>query len=174
MVGYLGGHLYSVEDVTRMSREVATKVNDTFRPDLVVGILNDGALPALEMADALGMPVDFIEIKRSFGYSPPILVGRMSSKVRGNRSVLLVDDVFDSGRTANVGRSYIEEQGCGRVMTAVLNFMETGEKTFHRKAPDFWAIRDDYSCFPWRTISPHRADYDAYLLRKGFVQGVRQ
>lgn len=93
---YLGGHVYSVQDVIRMSKELAADVEKSFHPNLVVGILEDGMLPSEEIADSLNVPLDFIEVKRAaFGYLPPRLVRPMSSEASGKSGILLVDDIYD-------------------------------------------------------------------------------
>ncbi len=164
---YSEGHAYSVQDAAKMSRELAAKVMESFHPDLVLGILGDGMFPSEEITDSLSVPLESIEIKRpTFCYLPPRLVRPMSSKAGEKSGILLVDDIYDSGRTMEIGRQYLKSLGHTTVMTAVLDYMEEGEKLFRLKAPDFWVIRDDNCSFPWRADSPEWKNYTDYMFRR--------
>lgn len=53
-----------LEDAIRMSRELGISIAKSFNPSIVVGILRDGFLPAVEISDILRVPPLFLGIKR--------------------------------------------------------------------------------------------------------------
>ena len=57
---YLGGRVYSVQEIVQMSRRLASRIGTVFKPGLVVGVLRDGFLPAVETAESLQIPCGFI------------------------------------------------------------------------------------------------------------------
>lgn len=138
------------------ARELAQAVHDSgFVPDVVLGIARGGLLPAGAIAYALDCKALFtmnVELYTGVEESldepvvlPPFLdVGDLAGK-----SVLVVDDVADSGRTLQLVRDFCAEH-TSEVRTAVL--YEKPRSAIH--ADYVWKRTDRWIDFPWSSEPP--------------------
>ncbi|MCS7107264.1 MAG: phosphoribosyltransferase family protein [Acidilobaceae archaeon] len=142
--------LLSWEEIATTSQAVADKIlKSGFMPDVVVGILRGGIVPALLVADLLGVDdVGTIEVKlyqaprerreRPFLRQPLLLDVR-------EKKVLLVDDVSDSGLTLELAIDYLKHHSPAMVKTATLYV-----KPWTRFVPDYYAeTTESWLVFPW-------------------------
>lgn len=69
------------------------------------------------------------------------------------RRVLIVDDIWDSGRTAVALRRKVAEAG-GTPIVAVLHY-KPGRSAFPDAAPDLWVVETDaWIVYPWEALRP--------------------
>ncbi len=140
----------SWEEIEKSVKTVCRKIVESgFEPEVVVGILRGGVVPARLIADELGIDdIGIIEIKlytkigarkpRPYVRQPLIL------DVYGKR-VLIVDDVSDTGLTLQLAmdalRLYLPEE----VKTATLYV-----KPWTKLYPDYYSdVVDKWIVFPW-------------------------
>ncbi|MEN2999273.1 MAG: phosphoribosyltransferase family protein [Acidilobaceae archaeon] len=145
-----GVRFLSWEEVAAASRTVADQVaSSRFSPEVVVGILRGGVVPALLVADILGInDVGTIEVKLYLAPShrreKPFLRQPLLLDVR-EKNVLLVDDVSDSGLTLQLAIDYIKHHSPAAVKTATLYV-----KPWTRLMPDYYAeSTESWLVFPW-------------------------
>lgn len=117
--------------VTAITSRLAEKIRADAIPDVVVGVLRGGMIPAVCLAHALGLrevraldvrhtASDRVNAAKTAGpvTQNPASLGRLT-----DLDVLLVDDIAGTGQTMRASRSLIAAQGARRVRTAawVLN-----------------------------------------------------
>jgi len=78
--------------------------------DVVVGILNGGALPALVVSNVLKLPVYWIRVRSYEGKEKGELEAKgldFDKEDLGGKKILLVDDIVDTGDTLNYVRGLL-------------------------------------------------------------------
>ena len=130
--------------------------------DALVLITRGGIVPggmiaeALDIKHVLTAAVRFPEVEQKLLAWPTFLQFPEDDLLR-DRRVLVVDDVWGSGRTINSVRGRVEAAG-GRPEVAVLHY-KPSESLFSTKPEYYAAVTDAYVIYPWEK-------------RRG-VQGVR-
>jgi hypoxanthine phosphoribosyltransferase len=138
------------------ARELAQAiVDDGFRPDAIVGIARGG----LTLAGALGYALDIkmlgslnVEFYTGVGATlaaPIVLPPTLDQESLRGKSILLVDDVADSGRTLALVVELLRAGG-GEVRTVCLYSKPTTVE-----APYYvWRHTDRWINFPWSVEGP--------------------
>jgi hypoxanthine phosphoribosyltransferase len=138
------------------ARELAqTIADDGFRPDAIVAIARGG----LTLAGALGYALDvkmlgslnvefYTGVEERLG-APVVLPPTLDRDSLAGKSVLLVDDVADSGRTLAMVLQLLRAGG-GEVRTVCLYSKPTTVIE-----PDYvWRTTDRWIMFPWSAEGP--------------------
>ncbi|MEM0014021.1 MAG: phosphoribosyltransferase [Zestosphaera sp.] len=140
----------SWEEIHMAVLRLATLIlEDGFRTDLVVGILRGGYIVARVLCDLLGISdIGVVEVKFYKGIEEraerPIITQPLTADVKG-KSVLVVDDVADSGRTLEVVTEQTRLRGAKSVKTAVLYY-----KPRSIIKPDYYSHETiEWVVFPW-------------------------
>jgi hypoxanthine phosphoribosyltransferase len=140
----------------RAARELATTIAaDGFRPDAIVAIARGG----LTLAGVLGYALDVkmlgslnVEFYTGVGETldaPIVLPPTLDRESLQGKSILLVDDVADSGRTLALVLALLEAGG-GEVRTACLY-----AKPQTVQEPTYtWRRTDKWIAFPWSSEGP--------------------
>ncbi|MEO8262001.1 MAG: phosphoribosyltransferase [Pseudolysinimonas sp.] len=138
------------------ARELAQQIaDDGFRPDAIVGIARGG----LTLAGALGYALDVkmlgsLNVEFYTGVDerldePIVLPPTLDRPSLEGKSVLLVDDVADSGRTLSLVLQLLQAGG-GEVRTVCL-YSKPGTV----QTPDYvWRSTDRWIMFPWSSEGP--------------------
>jgi hypoxanthine phosphoribosyltransferase len=138
------------------ARELAgTIAADGFRPDAIIGIARGG----LTLAGALGYALDVkmlgsLNVEFYTGVeerldAPIVLPPTLDQASLEGKSVLLVDDVADSGRTLALVLQLLEAGG-GEVRTVCL-YAKPGTV----QEPDYvWRRTERWIMFPWSSEGP--------------------
>jgi hypoxanthine phosphoribosyltransferase len=122
-----------------------------FKPDVIVGITKGGWVPARVLSDLLEIP-DLVTIRVEFYLgvaetrNEPILTQGVSAAVIGKRA-LIVDDVADTGKSLQLAREHVLQQGATEVRIATVY-----RKPWSIIKPDYYET--ETSCwivFPWET-----------------------
>jgi hypoxanthine phosphoribosyltransferase len=140
----------------RAARELATTIaDDRFRPDAIVGIARGG----LTLAGALGYALDVkmlgsLNVEFYTGVeetldAPVVLPPTLDQDSLRGKSILLVDDVADSGRTLALVVGLLEAGG-GEVRSVCLYAKPQTvlEPTYTWRHTDKWIM------FPWSSEGP--------------------
>lgn len=138
------------------ARELATAIAaDGFRPDAIIGIARGG----LTLAGALGYALDVkmlgslnVEFYTGVGSTleaPVVLPPTLDQDSLKGKSILLVDDVADSGRTLALVLELLRAGG-GEVRTVCLySKPATVEEPYY-----VWRRTDKWINFPWSVEGP--------------------
>jgi hypoxanthine phosphoribosyltransferase len=120
-----------------------------FGVDVVVGVARGGVVSARFLADFLGVDAfGVVQVGFYVGIGEaggaPVLRGGLSVDVVG-KSVLLVDDIADSGRTLEFVSAYVLGLGALAVKTATLYYKPQSafKPDFYEKQTRCWVV------FPW-------------------------
>jgi hypoxanthine phosphoribosyltransferase len=120
--------------------------------DAMVLITRGGIVPGgliaetLDIKQVLTAAVRFPDVEEKLMAWPTFLQFPEDELLR-NKRVLIIDDVWGSGRTINSVRGRIEAAG-GRPEVAVLHY-KPGESLFKTKPEYYAAVTDAYVIYPW-------------------------
>jgi len=122
---------------------------DGYKPDIIVGVARGGLVPSRILADLLETR-DFaiITIEYYFGIGQknkePVLKQCLHTQLP-NKKVLLVDDVSDGGRSLQLAKKHLQEQGAKEIRIATV-YCKPGTITlpdYFEKETSHWIV------FPW-------------------------
>jgi uncharacterized protein len=129
-----------------LSRVLALRVGQAYRPDLVIGIATAGVLPAATVAAMLDVDFEAMKVsRRSDGrvHAHPRVLSPSPVVARARR-VLIVDEITTSGDTLRLALAAVREVGPTEVRTAT-SFVRPGGYR-----PDFFALETEAMIvFPW-------------------------
>jgi hypoxanthine phosphoribosyltransferase len=114
------------------------------------GIIPGGLLAeALDIRDVLTAAVDFpTEVEAARLLAMPNFLQFPKDNLLQDKRVLIIDDVWGSGRTSTAVRGRVEAAG-GKAATCVFHF-NPYRSLFTRAEPDFYgAVTDAYIIYPW-------------------------
>ncbi|MCW3999826.1 MAG: phosphoribosyltransferase family protein [Candidatus Bathyarchaeota archaeon] len=139
----------SCDEICQMLFCLAQKIRlGGFRPDVVVGVMRGGVVPARFLADLLDAEFLTLQVEFYVGIgqtkSEPTLKRGLVGEVAG-KAVLLVDDIADSGQTLQLALSHVASLGASSVKAATLYY-----KPKSAVQPDFFAKQTErWVVFPW-------------------------
>jgi hypothetical protein len=144
--------LISWDEAYQLSRKLASVIKSSgFRPDLVIAIGRGGYVPARIVCDFLLHSLltsikiehwDIAACKR-----PEAAVRFPLAVDVQDQSILIIDDVTDTGDTLRAALDYLKSLGAGETKTGVMQ-----HKTTSSVVPDFYAevIKDwRWIIYPW-------------------------
>jgi len=122
-----------------------------FKPDVIVGVTRGGWVPARVLSDLLGISsLATVGVEFYLGVAEtrnePVLTQGVSAVVEGKKA-LLVDDVADTGKSLQLARKHLQQQGTTEVKIATLYRKPSSVITpdFYEKETRSWVV------FPWDT-----------------------
>lgn len=122
--------------------------------DVIVMVTRGGIIPggmvaeALDIRDVLTAAVEFPKDPEIDRFAWPNFLQFPTDALLRDRSVLIVDDVWDSGRTVNAVRGRVEAAG-GLARICVLHY-KPGHSRFRERRPDYYgAVTDNWIIYPW-------------------------
>ena len=137
-------------DLEKLIDQLIPQLYGTF--DAMVLITRGGIVPGGMIAETLNIryvltaAVKFPDLEEKLLAWPTFLQFPDAALLR-DRRVLIVDDVWGSGRTINSVRGRVEAAG-GRPEVAVLHY-KPGESLFKTKPEYYAAVTDAYVIYPW-------------------------
>lgn len=122
---------------------------DGFKPDVIAGVSRGGWPPARVVSDLLGNP-NLANVRAEFYVGvaetkkEPMLTQKVSMEVKGKR-VLIVDEIADTGKSLQLVKEHILEQGAAKVKIATIYY-----KPWSIVKPDFFERETSrWVVFPW-------------------------
>ncbi len=125
--------------------------NQSYTPDVVVGIARGGIISARILTDLLETPqLEILQIGFYTGINQtqlkPTLKQPLSLNFAGKKT-LIVDDIADSGESLKLAQTHLQEMGAKEIKTATLF-----KKPFSTLIPDFYEKQTSHwVVFPWDT-----------------------
>ena len=127
-----------------------------FKPDVIVGITRGGWVPARVLLDLLGIP-DLVTVRVEFylgvaeAKKEPVLTQGVSAVVTGKKA-LIVDDVADTGKSLQLAREHVLQQGATevRIATVYRKPWSVIKPDYYEKETSCWVV------FPWEIKEPIR------------------
>lgn len=152
----------SWDQIYKMMLAIAEKIrHDNFKPDVLVGVSRGGWPPGRIMSDLLGVS-EIANVKAEFykgvaeTKSKPIISQPVSVKVQ-SKTLLVVDDVADTGESLSLVKRHLQEQGASTMKIVTIYY-----KPWSIITPDYY-IKETrkWIVFPWE-----RKETVKYLLEK--------
>lgn len=151
-------------EFTAITDQLAHRISADGCPDVVVGILRGGMIPAVRLSHVLGLrDVRALDVTHTTAdgvnaaKTPRPLLHNSSSlgEVTG-LDLLLVDDVAGTGETIEVCRSVLEAAGAGNVRIAACvlneaNWRDSGDHDPGDVLTYLGAAYQGWVVFPWET-----------------------
>jgi len=154
----------TIEEIYNDLAEIAKRIKESnIKIDVIVGISRGGLIPARFLSDFLLIP-DIKIVAAGFYLGPkqrmdkPVIVSPISEDLTG-KTVLLVDDVADTGETIIEVEKHVREKGAKDVYVAVI-YVKPWNKArvdFYVKKTSAWII------FPWERVE---TAYQVYKMKK--------
>ncbi len=143
----------SWDDVQSLTEEIARQILESeYMPDVIVAVSRGGFDPARILCDQLGikrLASLQVEYYRDISEtsSTPEIVFPLNTEVP-DTSILIVDDVSDTGTSLEVARDHVLERGASEVRVATLHV-----KPWTKFRPDFSAsVVESWIIYPWETV----------------------
>jgi hypoxanthine phosphoribosyltransferase len=148
----------SWDDVQSLTEEVATQIRESgYTPDIIVAVSRGGFDPARILCDQLGikrlasLQIEYYKDINETSSTPEI-VYPLNADVP-DKSVLIVDDVSDSGDSLRVARDHVLERGASEVLVATLHV-----KPWTSYRPDFSASEvESWILYPWEIVEGYNS-----------------
>jgi hypoxanthine phosphoribosyltransferase len=143
---------YSWQEVYELCRELARKIkNSGFKPDAIVAVARGGWVPARILADFL-LIRELYSVKAEHWGIVATVTGKakitqpLTVDLTG-KSVLVVDDVADTGETVEIVAQHVREKNAKEVRTAVIDFKHTSKfvPDYYAREMSEWA----WIVYPW-------------------------
>ncbi|UCB60728.1 MAG: phosphoribosyltransferase [Candidatus Bathyarchaeota archaeon] len=153
------------KQVYAMLLELAQKIRiDAFSPDIIVGVSRGGWAPARVLSDLLENP-NMANVKAEFYLGvaetkkTPTITQSVSTDVVG-KTVLVVDDVSDTGRSLRLVKSHLMKKGVNELRIATLYYKPWSVTTpdYYEKTTRHWII------FPWERKEAFRKVAEKFAL----------
>lgn len=151
----MGKYYLTWTDVERLVEELIQHIGEISRFDVLLVITRGGMVPACLISERTGIRNILVAAvmfytgvgekldKLTFLQFPP-------DPYLKDRRVLVVDDVWDSGRTAMAVRERVLQAG-GRPEIAVLHYKP--KESIYPEKPDFYAEETDaWVVYPWDPV----------------------
>jgi hypoxanthine phosphoribosyltransferase len=125
--------------------------NQSYRPDVVVGIARGGLISALILTDLLETPeLEILQMEFYTGINQthlkPTIKQPLNHSFAGKKT-LIVDDIADSGESLKLAQAHLQELCAKEIKTATLF-----KKPFSTITPDFYEKQtSNWVVFPWDT-----------------------
>ncbi|MCS6783700.1 MAG: phosphoribosyltransferase [Candidatus Caldarchaeum sp.] len=165
--------LLNWSDVEKGVDTVAERVSgDAYEVDTIVGILRGGVIVADLLSDILDIPEVYVVGCRSYKGTEAgelkIYHDLMLTGLQG-RSVLLVDDIADTGSTLDAAaEKLLKPRNPKKIRTATLL-----KKPWSSHTPHYYAISTDaWVIFPWERVETIKTVGKFFVENMGFEEAV--
>lgn len=160
--------MISKEEIDRKVRELGEKITADFKGKdlLLIGVLKGSFVFMADLVRAIDLPImlDFVSAKSYFGTTSSGVVDvKIDTHLDfAGKTIMLVEDILDTGKTLNVLKQMLLTRGAGDVkITAFLD--KPARRTVDIKA--------DYSCYTIedRFVVGYGLDYNEKYRNLDFV-----
>jgi hypoxanthine phosphoribosyltransferase len=171
---YEADRIFTHEEVEsaldRMATEIIVRLSETY--PLALCVMHGGLITAGRLLTRLHFPLDsgYLHVTRYGHQTSGKQIEwkvRPSEDIRG-RSVLLVDDILDEGRTLSAVIDYCRSEGAKEVLTAVLVLKEHQRKARTGMTADFVGLVS-----PDRFLFGCGMDYKGYWRNAAGIYAVK-
>jgi len=122
--------------------QLISKIN--IKPDLIIGIARGGVIPAVAVANRLGIE-HFHALKIIRNGAKREVITRITEIIK-DKVVLLIDDMLESGKGSKLAKEYLEKKGA-KVHVACFYVMP---QTKEQIIPDYYLKEvSEIIKFPW-------------------------
>lgn len=138
------------DQIYDMLLDQAQKIQgDGYKPDIIIGIARGGLVAARILSDLLETPeLAIIQIEYYLSIAKPrqepILKQGLSTPITGKKT-LLVDDISDTGKSLQLAKNHLQQQGAKEIKTATIYAkpQTITKPNYYEKQTSHWIV------FPW-------------------------
>ena len=140
---------FTIEEMIDSIRNISEQLNNSnFDPEVIISVNRGGCVPGIYLSHYIDKPHEVINIELRDSNKEPDL-NSIKEKISQFRSVLIIDDINDSGKTIGVIKD-LSKNLITKIHFAVLinksestSKVEFYGKTVNSKINDYWYV------FPW-------------------------
>ena len=140
---------FTIEEMIDSIRNISEQLtNSNFDPEVIISVNRGGCVPGIYLSHYIDKPHEVINIELRDSNKEPDL-NSIKEKISQFRSVLIIDDINDSGKTIGVIKD-LSKNLITKIHFAVLvnksestSKIEFYGKTVNSKLNDYWYV------FPW-------------------------
>lgn len=135
----------------KLTKKLVNKIIKTHKIDYIVGISRGGLIPARYIAKLLNIRrIYSIGIERygedTCGSDIPVVYQHLNQKFDPNKTILIVDDIIDSGKSMELSVKEVKNSGGINIITCSLHYKLNSQytPTFYgeRLKNDTWLVYD--------------------------------
>ena len=140
---------FTIEEMIDSIRNISEQLtNSNFDPEVIISINRGGCVPGIYLSHYIDKPHEVINIELRDSNKEPDL-NSIKEKISQFRSVLIIDDINDSGKTIGVIKDLSKNLITKIHFAVLINKSESTSKveyygrTVNSKLNDYWYV------FPW-------------------------
>ena len=140
---------FKIEEMIDSIRNISEQLtNANFDPEVIISVNRGGCIPGIYLSHYIEKPHQVINLELRDSAKEPDL-DSIKEKIRQFSSVLIIDDINDSGKTIGVIRDLSKNLTTKIHFAVLINKSESESKveyygkTVKLKANDYWYV------FPW-------------------------
>jgi len=167
------------DEIARWTEAVSYDIADNgFRPTVVIGLTRGGWVPARVICDHLQVKRLYAVKTEHWGVTAnhdgkALLTQELNASIAGE-SVLIVDDITDTGESLILAEKHLQAMGPKEVRTATLLHI-----THSKKEPDYYEVEvppEDWTwfIFPWNLHEDLRTLLPKILYEPKTVLGIQK
>ncbi len=140
---------YTIEEMIDSIKKITGQLIDSnFDPEVIISINRGGCIPGIYLSHYLNKPHEVISIElRDSNIDPDLII--IKEKIKQFNSVLIIDDINDSGNTIGVIKDLSKNIATIIHFAVLINKSESKSKVeyygkiVNTKLQDYWYV------FPW-------------------------
>ncbi|NIQ07122.1 MAG: phosphoribosyltransferase [Candidatus Korarchaeota archaeon] len=148
MNNHLSFEVTDWKEIVRLSLKLSKLIREnSFSPDLIIGILKGGAVVSRIVSDFLGKELFTLKISfyEGIGQTGETTITQELNADVADKKVVIVDDIVDKGDTLALAFNYFQKKGAEEIRTGVLH-----RKPWTDFNPDFWVKETEkWVVYPW-------------------------
>jgi hypoxanthine phosphoribosyltransferase len=140
---------FKIEEMIDSIRNISEQLtNSNFDPEVIISVNRGGCVPGIYLSHYIDKPHEVINIELRDSNKEPDL-NSIKEKISQFRSVLIIDDINDSGKTIGVIKDLSKNLITKIHFAVLINKSESTSKveyygrTVNSKLNDYWYV------FPW-------------------------
>jgi hypothetical protein len=145
-----------------LCQKLSEKISKNYSPDIIIGIIRGGLVPARLISDLMhNKNIATMRVESYFGIGKrkePKITQKLTVEIK-NKSILLVDDVSDSGYSMKEAVKYLKKLHPSTIKTATLHYKPQSifKPDYYIEETDKWII------YPWEINETKKRLEDKYV-----------
>ena len=140
---------FTIEEMIDSIKKISVQLVDSkFDPEVIISINRGGCTPGIYLSHYLDKPHEVINIELRDSSVEPDLIS-IKEKIKQFNSVLIIDDINDSGKTIGVIRDLSKHLSTNIHFAVLINKSESKSKVEYYGKMVNNKLLDNWYVFPW-------------------------
>ena len=140
---------FTIEEMIDSIKKISVQLVDSkFDPEVIISINRGGCTPGIYLSHYLDKPHEVINIELRDSNIEPDLIS-IKEKIEQFNSVLIIDDINDSGKTIGVIRDLSKHLSTNIHFAVLINKSESKSKVEYYGKMVNNKLLDNWYVFPW-------------------------